>query len=131
MYLLDTNICVYFMNGKFDLANKIRLIGLRNCYISEITVAELKFGVENSQQIEKNKERLEIFLQKLQIIPIIEALDLYAKEKARLRKIGTTIDDFDLLIGVTSLAHNMVMVTNNTEHFSRIKEIKLEDWTKN
>ena len=119
------------MNGKFDLANKIRLIGLGSCFISEITVAELKFGVENSQQIEKNKERLEIFLQKLQIIPIIEALDLYGKEKARLRKIGTIIDDFDLLIGVTALAHNMVMVTNNTEHFSRIKEIKLEDWTKN
>jgi tRNA(fMet)-specific endonuclease VapC len=50
------------------------------------------------------------------------------KEKARLRKAGTRIDDFDLLIGVTSVVHNLVMVTNNTSHFQRIKDIVLEDW---
>jgi tRNA(fMet)-specific endonuclease VapC len=55
---------------------------------------------------------------------------LYAKEKARLRKQGTPVDDFDLLIGVTSIAHNLIMVTNNTDHFNRIKGIVLEDWTK-
>jgi tRNA(fMet)-specific endonuclease VapC len=55
---------------------------------------------------------------------------LYAKEKARLRKAGTPIDDFDLLIGVTSVAHNMIMVTNNTKEFKRINGIDLEDWTK-
>lgn len=55
---------------------------------------------------------------------------MYAKEKARLRKAGTMLDDFDLLIGVTSIMHNLTMVTNNTEHFKRIKGISLEDWTK-
>jgi tRNA(fMet)-specific endonuclease VapC len=57
------------------------------------------------------------------------ALDLYAKEKARFRKAGTRIDDFDLLIGVTSIINNLVMVTNNTGHFERITRINLEDWT--
>ena len=57
-------------------------------------------------------------------------LELYAKEKARLRKIGTPIDDFDLLIGVTSVTHNLTLVTNNSNHFKRIKDIALEDWTK-
>ena len=55
---------------------------------------------------------------------------MYAKEKARLRKSGTPIDEFDLLIGVTSITHNLTMVTNNTDHFKRIKGIVLEDWTK-
>jgi tRNA(fMet)-specific endonuclease VapC len=64
------------------------------------------------------------------IVPIFHSLDLYAKEKTRLRKAGTPIDDFDLLIGVTSLTHNLIMVTNNTNHFNRIKSITLEDWTK-
>lgn len=58
------------------------------------------------------------------------SLDLFAKEKARLRKVGTPIDDFDLLIGVTSINHNLIMVTNNTKHFERIQNIELEDWTK-
>jgi tRNA(fMet)-specific endonuclease VapC len=63
-------------------------------------------------------------------LPIFGALDLYAQEKSRLRKAGIRIDDFDLLIGVTSVINNLIMVTNNTAHFQRIKGIVLEDWTK-
>jgi len=55
--------------------------------------------------------------------------DMYAKEKARLRKSGTPIDDFDLIIGVTSVTHNLTMVTNNSVHFERIGGIVMEDWT--
>jgi tRNA(fMet)-specific endonuclease VapC len=87
------------------------------------------FGVENSEKKEKNKKALDDFLSGIKIIPIFQSLDLYAKEKARLRKLGTVIDDFDLLIGATSVSHNLVMVTNNTDHFKRIKGITLEDWT--
>jgi tRNA(fMet)-specific endonuclease VapC len=87
------------------------------------------FGVENSEKKEKNKKALDDFLSGIKIIPIFHSLDLYAKEKARLRKLGTVIDDFDLLIGATSVSHNLVMVTNNTDHFKRIKGITLEDWT--
>ncbi|MFC5284307.1 PIN domain-containing protein [Pedobacter alpinus] len=49
-YLLDTNICAYFLNGKFNLGERIENIGIENCFISEITVAELKYGVEKSAQ---------------------------------------------------------------------------------
>jgi tRNA(fMet)-specific endonuclease VapC len=66
----------------------------------------------------------------VQILPIFHSLDIYAKEKARLRKAGTPIDDFDILIGVTSVTHNLIMVTNNTNHFKKINKIQLEDWTK-
>ena len=88
------------------------------------------FGVENSDKKEQNKKALDNFLSGIKIIPIFHSIELYAKEKARLRKLGTTIDDFDLLIGVTSVSHNLTMVTNNTDHFKRIKGIALEDWTK-
>jgi tRNA(fMet)-specific endonuclease VapC len=63
-------------------------------------------------------------------VPIYHSLDLYASEKARLRKAGTPVDDFDILIGVTSISHNLIMVTNNSEHFKRLKGIIIEDWTK-
>ncbi len=116
--------------GKFNLNKKFESVDPENCFISEITLAELKFGVENSEQIEKNKKVLDNFLTGVKIIPIFHSLDLYAKEKARLRKAGKSTDDFDLLIGVTSVTHNLIMVTNNSEHFKRIKGIILEDWTK-
>ena len=66
----------------------------------------------------------------MKIVPIYHSLDLYASEKARLRKAGTPVDDFDILIGVTSITHNLIMVTNNSEHFKRLKGIIIEDWTK-
>ncbi len=101
-----------------------------NCFISEISLAELMFGVANSEKKEKNQKALDNFLSGVKIVPIFHSLDLYAKEKSRLRKAGTPIDDFDLLIGVTSVTHNLIMVTNNTDHFKQIKGIVLEDWTK-
>lgn len=129
-YLIDTNICIYYIKGKFDLNKKFEKVNPDNCFISEITLAELKFGVENSEKKEKNQKVLENFLTGVKIVPIFHSLDLYAKQKAQLRKVGTPVDDFDLLIGVTSVIHNLIMVTNNTNHFKRIKGIVLEDWTK-
>jgi tRNA(fMet)-specific endonuclease VapC len=62
-------------------------------------------------------------------LPIYPALDIYASEKARLQKSGNVIDDFDLLIGATAVSFDLIMVTNNTNHFNRIEKLKLEDWT--
>lgn len=53
-YLIDTNIAIYYMKGKFDLVSKFDTVSVDNCYISEITLAELKFGVEKSENPEKN-----------------------------------------------------------------------------
>lgn len=117
------------MNGQFNLNKKFDAIATENRFISEITLAELKFGVENSKYPEKNQTALADFLTGVTVLPIFYSLDLYAKEKARLRRAGTPIDDFDLLIGVTSVTHGLTMVTNNTDHFKRIGQINLEDWT--
>lgn len=129
-YLIDTNTCIYYIKGKFDLKTKFELADLENCFISEITLAELKFGEANSEKKDKNQKVLDNFLTGIKIVPIYHSLDLYASEKARLRKAGTLVDDFDILIGVTAITHNLIMVTNNSEHFKRLKGITIEDWTK-
>ncbi len=129
-YLLDTNICIFFIKGKYNLLDKIKEIGEENCFISEMTVAEMKYGIENSNTIETMRPIVESFLSKFVVIPIYDALDIYAKEKAKLRKKGMLIDDFDLLIGTTAIHHNLIMVTNNVEHFIRLDDIEIEDWTK-
>ena len=128
-YLIDTNIAIFYMKGKFNLEKKFEDLTPENCFISEITLAELKFGVEKSEKQEKNKKVLDNFLSGVQVIPIYHSLDLYAKEKARLQKLGTPFDDFDLLIGVTAITHRLIMVTNNINHFNRIDNIEIEDWT--
>lgn len=128
-YLLDTNICAYFLNGKFNLQEKIDKVGIENCLVSEITIAELKYGVEKSTHKEKNKKTIESFQAKFDILPIFPALDIYAKEKARLKTKGKILDDFDLLIGTTAIFNNLVLVTKNVSDFDRLNQIVIEDWT--
>ncbi len=130
-YLLDTNICIFYMKGMHHLDNKLAKVHFNNCFISEITLAELKFGVENSQHKNKNQKALNNFLSNITIVPIYNALDIYAKNKVLLRKNGLMIDDFDLLIGATAIANEMVLVTNNIKHMQRMKNIQIEDWTNN
>lgn len=66
------------MKGKFDLSKKFDNLSADNCFISEITLAELKFSVENSEKPEKNRKALSDFLTGVQILPIFYSLDLYA-----------------------------------------------------
>lgn len=127
-YLLDTNICVHFLRGKFSLDQKLDEVGFHNCAISEITLAELIYGAEHSTKPDKNLQLIEAFAQRLAIIPIIDCIYLYAKEKSRLRKSGQLISDFDLLIGATSIASKLIMVTENTAEFERLQGITIENW---
>ena len=128
-YLLDTNICIFYLKGRFQLVQKLEQVGMENCFVSEVTIAELKFGAENSEKVALNRPIVSEFQANMQIIPIFGALDLYAREKARLRKLGTPLDDFDLLIGTTAIANGLIMVTHDTNHFRRLEGIELEDWT--
>ncbi len=116
------------MKGQYDLGKKIEKAKTENCFVSEITIAELKFGAENSENKDRNKETIDHFVSKFTIIPIFNSLDFYAKEKTRLRKKGSPLDDFDLLIGATAISNNLTLVTRNTSDFERMEGIAIENW---
>ena len=128
-YLLDTSTCVFFLRGKLNLDDKIREKGLNSFYISEITVLELYFGAENSDNVEKSFKSVDNFLSGLTIIPIYGCIKRYAKEKVRLRKIGKPMhDEFDLLIGVTAVENKLTLITDNVKDFKMIDGIEIENW---
>ncbi|HMG69387.1 MAG TPA: type II toxin-antitoxin system VapC family toxin [Chitinophagaceae bacterium] len=130
-YLLDTNICVFFLRGKLNLDEIIKEKGRENCYISEVTVIELRYGAENSDNPAKSHKAVDVFLNGLSIIPIFGCIKRYAKEKVRLRKIGKPMHDkFDLLIGVTAVENKLTLVTDNIKDFERLDGIKIENWFK-
>lgn len=130
-YLLDTNTCVFFLRGRLNLDDIIKEKGRENCYISEITVVELLYGAENSDNPSQSHKAVDKFINGLTIIPIFGSIKLYAKEKVRLRKIGKAMhDEFDLLIGVTAIENRLTLVTDNTKDFERLDGIKLENWYK-
>lgn len=127
-YLLDTNICIHLFRGQFNLIEKFQEINLGDCAISEITLAELTFGAENSLNPEKNQKIIDKFSEQVKILPIFNAISIYAKEKVRLRKKGIMISDFDLFIGATAVANELIMVTENVKEFERISSIEIENW---
>jgi tRNA(fMet)-specific endonuclease VapC len=128
-YLLYTNICVYFLRGKLDLDTIIRDKGTKNCFISEITVFELRYGAENSENPTKSHKAVDLFVNGITVIPIYSSIKKYSKEKVRLRRIGKPIhDEFDLLIGVTAVENKLVLVTDNEKDFINIDGIKIENW---
>jgi tRNA(fMet)-specific endonuclease VapC len=97
-YLLDTNICIFCMRGKFDMNRKIALAGINNCYLSEITVAELYYGAENSNNPQKTMRQTEEFVSLFRIVPFGESLHAFGREKAHLTSIGRKIENFDMAI---------------------------------
>lgn len=128
-YLLDTNICIFFLRGKLNLDEIIREKGVANCFISELTVFELRYGAENSDNPKKSHEAVERFVKGLSIIPIFGSVRQYAETKVFLRKNGTPMhDEFDLIIGVTALANRLTLVTDNVKDFRYLKGLKIENW---
>jgi len=129
-YLIDTDICIYYLKGKFGIKDKIKDVAVNNCYISEITIAELTYGAYKSKAFAKHileVKKLEVLFE---IIPIYGSFDKYASERVRLQNAGILIPDFDLLIGTTAVMNNLTMVTNNEKHLSGISDIAIENWTK-
>ena len=127
-YLLDTDICIHFLKGQYNLDNKVQSLGVENCFVSEITIAELIFGAFNSQNLNKHLQEVDKIERLFTILPIYPILPDYGKEKARLKKEGFLLPDFDLLISITSVHNNLILVSNNTRHMSRVQGVRLETW---
>lgn len=131
-YLLDTNICIHWSKDELSLRQKVQQVGVENCFISELTIAELLYGIAKSAPAKQaaNRHSLSI-LQKLfegRTLLVGTCFELYATEKVRLRALGRPIDEFDLLIGCTAVAHGLTLVTRNTRHFAPIATLTLENW---
>ena len=128
-YLLDTNICVSFLRGKLNFNQFVKERWRECCCVSEVTVLELRYGAENSNNSQKHHNAVDVFLSGLTIVPVTDVIDTYAKEKVRLRRAGIPLhDEFDLIIGASAIANGLILVTDNTKHFKNFENIKIENW---
>jgi len=128
-YLLDTNICISLLKNQNGIREAILNVKTKNCFVSEISIAELYYGASKSNNREERVKDVDFIVSHFGIVPIFRALPLYGDLKAKLEKDGNRIDDFDILIGSTAIANGMVMVTDNVKHLGRLPGIKIENWT--
>ena len=127
-YFRDANIIIDILNG-----NRKTLLNISShtddiIRIPDISYYEVMRGFEYRPDMKK-LSRFDVFCDSFGIeYQTRFSLDVAARNYASLRKTGQTIEDDDLLIGSLAIAENAVLVTNNTEHLSRLKGIQLENW---
>lgn len=128
-YLIDTNAVICMLKNRFGIREQMKIHGLENCYVSEITLAELYYGISKSEN-PKHRNEVDLVKDMFKVVPIMSSLEMYGHQKYKLEKLGLPIDDFDILIGVTAIVNDMTLVTHNTKHFDRIEGLRLIDWEK-
>lgn len=128
-YILDTNVCIHFFKANPKVVARIKKVDLSSIAVTTSVLAELYFGAFHSKQVSKNLERIDEFIQLIQVIPDSEAsAKIFGDIKAKLFTAGKPIDDFDIHIASIALLNNCVLVTNNQSHFKRVPNLNLEDW---
>ena len=133
-YLLDTNICIYIIKKSPEKVIKkleaiIEAEGKNEIYLSSITVSELYYGVEKSTQVDKNLEALKGFLTPFQVVDFdLRSAERFGQVRSNLEKKGTVIGPYDLQIASVALAHDFILVSNNTKEFERVESLQLKNW---
>lgn len=130
-YFLDTDICIYVIRGKYPQIQK-RLVSHspEKIKVSSVVKAELLTGALRSHKADRAQSVVEHFLSPFEIVPFDDSCAvIYPQLRFDLEKKGQSIGPHDLLIAATVLASRGILVTHNTREFSRIPDLKLEDWT--
>lgn len=129
-YLLDTNICIYLIKNQYpEVLSKLLRVGFDKIGISTITLAELEYGVANSNRTFEVQTALLEFILPFEILDFnYSAASFYGKIRKELKDKGQPISDMDMLIASIAMANELIMVTNNEKEFKRISGLKIENW---
>jgi tRNA(fMet)-specific endonuclease VapC len=130
-YLLDTNTVSYVLKGNFpSVRERLQEVPISAVSISVITEAELLFGVAKLPHARKLAILVEEFLRRIEILPWdSSAARHYARLRAGLEESDQTMGNLDLMIAAQGVALEATVVTNDRV-FRRVKDLRLEDWTK-
>jgi len=131
-YLLDTNAVISLLgkNSK-ALTNRLFQCSEGDVALPSIVCHELYFGAYKSQKISFNLETLRLLLIDFPVLPFeSEDARVAGEIRADLRKAGTPIGPYDVLIAGQAKARGLVLVSNNVSEFERVSDLQFEDWAR-
>ena len=129
MYLLDADTVIYILKGDPAAVANLKKHIHDSIKIGTVTLMELYYGAYKSQKVTSNLAKIRTLENVMEIIPVGEEVaEIFGREKVRLEKNGTPLDDFDLVVGCCALAYNLTLVTNNVRHFKRIEGLQIVNW---
>lgn len=129
-YLLDTNVCVVFLNGRSSsVRDRLLATPAEEIAVCSVVKAELFYGAFRSNNPKRTLERQQAFLSRFASLPFQDEAALLAGEiRAKLASAGTPIGSYDLQIAAIALVNNLTLVTHNTREFERVDGLQIEDW---
>lgn len=129
-YLLDTCVISDFTKGNPNVQARLKAERPSDLLISSVTLMEIRFGLVLNP--ERAKKIGPITQSLLKLIDVLSFEDKEATSvaaiRASLRKCGTPIGPYDVMIAGTAVANQLIMVTSNTDEFQRVSGLVLEDW---
>jgi len=129
-YLLDTNVCVDYLTGRHPaVVERIQASAPENLRVSSVVVAELRYGADRSERPRANHARVDVLVEEIECVDFdLEAAAAYGRLRVRLERAGRPIGPNDMLIAAHALSLELVLVTDNTDEFRRVKGLKLDNW---
>jgi tRNA(fMet)-specific endonuclease VapC len=128
-FLLDTDTCVFWLRGHERVRERLVAVGPAEVGVSIISLAELRYGAESSARPEANHRAIDAFLSGIALLNLDQpSVRTFGLTKAALRSQGMLIEDFDLHIAATALTSNLIVVTQNVDHFGRVANLSVESW---
>jgi tRNA(fMet)-specific endonuclease VapC len=129
-YLLDTNTCIAYLNGRSPaVRNRLEGLAPQDVALCAIVKAELLFGAQKSKVSQRTLAKLRTFFSPLASLPFDDpCAEAYARIRADLERAGTPIGPNDLLIASIARAHDVTLVTSNVSEFQRVEGLQLENW---
>ena len=130
MFLLDTNPCIVYLNGRSpSLRDRMDSTGDEQIAVCSVVRAELLFGAAKSRSPVKTAQAQEAFLSRFLSFSFDNAAARsYGPIRAELERTGVSIGSHDLLIASIAVANDLILVTHNTGEFRRIQGLRVEDW---
>lgn len=128
-FLLDTDTVSYVLRGHGPAASRLTAHSPSEVCISALTVGELRYGAERRRSRRLHKI-IDVFIASVEVAPFDAACcAAYGRVQAALESKGTPIGTLDTLIASHALALNLTLVSNNSKHFSKVRGLKLANWT--
>jgi tRNA(fMet)-specific endonuclease VapC len=129
-YLLDTNACiVYIRNTHSGVRRKLESLPKSEIAVCSIVKSEMFYGSMKSQNPNKSFLIQQKFFNQFQSLPFDdESALVFGEIRADLAKKGTPIGGYDLQIAAIALTNDLTLITHNTNEFSRIGNLRIEDW---
>lgn len=130
MYLLDSNTCIRYLNGRAPhVPLRLNAVPDTQIQVCSVVKGEMFAGALRSTNPVQSLARQLGFFTRFVSLPFDdEAARIYGQIRAALQTAGTPIGSHDMQIAAIALANNLILVTHNTRGFSRITNLTLEDW---